>query len=102
VPLKLTVIVQLPEAAMVLPQVVVSAKLLAFVPLSVMPLIVNGTVPSLVSVTLCEVTVEPTAVSGKAIEVPATVNEGVAREAASATVAEPPVVALLAITRFAA
>lgn len=50
---KVTLIVQLPEAATVAPQVVVRAKSPALVPLTATPLMLRVALPVLVSVTVC-------------------------------------------------
>ena len=67
---KVTEIVQLLPAESRLVQVVVSAKALAFVPVMVMPEMLSGAVPLLVSVTGCAVLVTPTVVPGKGFIVP--------------------------------
>ena len=59
--LNVTLIVHFPPAATELLQVLVCAKSLAFVPVTVRLLIVNAALPPFVSVTLCAALVAPTA-----------------------------------------
>jgi len=62
---KFTVVVQLAEIGSVAPQLVVSVKLLALLPVIVIPLIVSEPLPVLVSVTDCAVAVAPATMLGK-------------------------------------
>jgi hypothetical protein len=93
--------VQVAETASVEPQVVVLLKALALLPLSVMAPSVVGTEPLLVSVTICGVLPEPETISGKVSEVALWLIVGTAADPVSATVAEPPVLALFAIVSVA-
>jgi hypothetical protein len=93
--------VQVAETASDVPQVVVLLKALAFAPPSVIAPSVVETVPLLVSVTICGVLVEPETISGKVSEVALWLIVGTAADPVSATVAEPPVLALFAIVSVA-
>lgn len=66
--LNVTLIVQLDEAASEVPQVLVSAKSLAFVPVTAMLVMVNAVVPSLVRVTVLTALLTPTVTVPKATE----------------------------------
>jgi hypothetical protein len=72
--------VQLPETATVAPQVVVSLKLLAFVPVIVIPVTSSTVPPELVSVTVCAVAVAPANMLGNAIVVALSPAAGAAGE----------------------
>lgn len=84
--MKLAVTVQVLATASVVPQVVVSLKALALVPVNDNALMMTGTVPVLVRVTDCEALVLPTAVRGKTSEVGLAVMVGTAADPARATV----------------
>jgi len=76
-------------------------KALAFVPPIAMLPSVTGTVPVLLSVTVCGVLADPAVISGKLSELALRLTVGTAAEPVNATVAEPPVLALFAIDSVA-
>jgi hypothetical protein len=85
------------------PQLLVWLKLLALVPVNVIPEIVSAPVPVLVTVTLCAVAVAPANMLGKVSDVAfrLATGVGVVTVPLSGTVADPPELALFAIVSVA-
>ena len=106
VAVKFTVIVQLADAATVAPQVLVWLKLLALVPVIVMPLIVNAVPPLLLNVMFCEVTVDDVAVPatklGKVTEATLMLTEAAAGAAGELLPPHPTIPAIATIPTIAA
>jgi hypothetical protein len=97
---KVTDTVQLPDTAIVVPQVVVSEYELELAPENDIAPSVTGTVPLLVSVTDCGVLVDPAAVSGNVSEEALRLIVGTATEPLNTTEADG-VLELLAIVSVA-
>jgi hypothetical protein len=101
---KLTVVMQLAAAASVVPQVLVWVKLLAFVPVIVIPVMFIPAPPVLLSVTVSGVAVAPADILGNVSAAVLRLATGVGAAVAvplNATTAMPPVLALFAMFKLA-